>query len=156
LGDVHFERVGPRTFTFTSTSTLDPGSLASSFTFFCTFDSSPRVDHGRVGSGVRTLKLTVSAVFVVFPFFLCSIILLYLLASSCVRVCSFSSFFLSRRFGSQFVIPLPNRRSFKNQVLGCQLANSDWTLGRDYKGVVLLCCTIRSEPLLPCNGEASP
>lgn len=51
LGYVHFERLGPRT------STFDTGSLSSSFTFFCTFESSPRIDHGRRDrSGVRTLN----------------------------------------------------------------------------------------------------
>jgi hypothetical protein len=65
---VHFERVGHRT--FTSTSTLNAGSLSSSSTFFCTFGSSPRIDRGRrVGPGVRTLKLTVSAIFATSTFF---------------------------------------------------------------------------------------
>jgi hypothetical protein len=142
---VHLERVGPRTFAFTST--LNTGPLSSSFTL----DSSPRVDRGRgIGPGVRTLTLTVSAVFATSPLFsfFCTIILVYLLASQRVRI--HSSFFSLLSFSSvQFSIcdtpVLSNRWSFKSQVLGHQLANSGWTLGRDYKGVVVLCCTIRIE-----------
>jgi hypothetical protein len=157
LGYVHFERVGPRTSTFD-----DTGSLSSSFTFFYTFESPPCVDHGRrVRSGVRTLKQTVSAVFATlfFFFFLCVvyIILLYLLASPCVRVCSFSSFFFrSRRFGSQFVIPLYSRTAGPSRIK-CRATN--WRMVAGHLGGItkaLSCCTIRSAPpLLPCKGEAS-
>jgi hypothetical protein len=153
LGYVHFERVGPRT--FTSTSTLDTGSLSSSFTFFRTLDSSPRVDRGRrFGPGIRTLTLTVSNVFATSPSFLFSFFVycnITAIISFSVCSCVFYSFFSLLSFSSvRFSIcdtpVLSNRWSFKNQVPGCQLANSSWTLGRDYKGVVVvLCCTIRSE-----------
>jgi len=149
LGYVHFERVGPRTFTFTST--LDTGSLSSSFTFFRTLDSSPRVDRGRrFGPGIRTLTLTVSNVFATSPsfffLFLYTVISLQLLASHCVRVFFIRSFlfFRSRRFGSQFVIPLCCRIASPSRIK-CRAVN--WQIVVGHLGGITKalssCCAVR-------------
>ena len=158
MGYVHFERVGPRTFTCTYTCTPDTGSSSS---FFCTFDSSLRFDRGRrVGPGVRTLTLTVSAIWATSPFFSLFCVPQYYCSYYILSVlvwCSFSSplsflSFSSVRFSICDTLMLSNRWPFKNQALGCQLANSSRRRAVLYDKIRAR--EGRYAPLVPCNGGA--
>jgi len=153
LGYVHFERVRTGTSQPQSTSTLDTDTDTdtSSLTFFCTLDTSPSVDRGRrLGPEVRTMTLIGNAVLSPFPLFVYYNTTIFINFSSCFVcvVCLFVTTILFLPVVQTSIRDTPlllNRRSFKNQVPNCQLANNGWTLGMDYKGVdVVLCCTIRS------------
>ena len=100
-----------------------------------------------------------------FPFFVYYNSTVIISFSVCSCVCGFSSFFSLQvlsfsavRFSICDTPVLSNRRSFKNQVPGCQLASSSWTLQRRCRRAVLY-DKIRAReglyaPLLPYNGGA--